>query len=136
MNTSTRLVLSMLKNIQRGSLTVTLADGSQHFFGETNAEPRAKLAASMTLHDDAVFADTVRGGDIGFAECYIAGRVTTPHLPKLLTVLAMNRAAIDEALYGRWWGVILDKLLHLFRGNRKSQARKNIAAHYDLGNDF
>lgn len=64
------------------------------------------------------------------------GYWSSPDPAALLKLLLLNREAIDRMIYGRWWSVLLDQLRHLLRSNRKAQAKKNIAAHYDLGNDF
>jgi cyclopropane-fatty-acyl-phospholipid synthase len=75
-------------------------------------------------------------GDIGFAESYIAGDWHTPDLPALLKVLVRNRDAIEGAIYGRWWGRLLYRLKHLLNANTRAGSRRNIHAHYDLGNAF
>ena len=51
-------------------------------------------------------------------------------------MLAANQSALEHAFYGRWWMRSLLRCRHLLRSNTKRQARRNIVAHYDLGNDF
>jgi cyclopropane-fatty-acyl-phospholipid synthase len=75
-------------------------------------------------------------GDIGFAESYIAGTWHTPDLTGVLTLLANNRSALERAIYGRWWGRLYHRLRHLLNANTLEGSRRNIASHYDLGNDF
>ncbi len=75
-------------------------------------------------------------GDIGLAEGYMAGHWTTPCLPDLLKLLVRNRAEIEGVVYGRWWGRLAYRLRHLLHRNSRSGSRRNIHAHYDLGNDF
>jgi cyclopropane-fatty-acyl-phospholipid synthase len=128
-----KFMLAMLAKLQYGALAVHLPDGSTRHFGH---EDPALNPAEMHIHQWALFSDVLRGGDIAFAESYMAGDFTTPHLPNLMKVIVANRSAIEQALYGSWWGSLLDRLRHLFRSNSKSQAKKNIAAHYDLGNAF
>ncbi len=128
-----KLILAMLGKMQQGQLSVHLPDGSMHVFGHDQADVKP---AELYINDWAVFASILRGGDIAFAECFMDGKFTTPHLPHLLKIMVANRSAIEQALYGSWWGSVLDRVLHLFRSNSKAQARKNIAAHYDLGNAF
>jgi cyclopropane-fatty-acyl-phospholipid synthase len=128
-----RLMLAMLRKIKHGQLTVHLPDGSVQTFGHD--EP-GLLPAEIYVNDWALFSTILRGGDIAFAECFMDGQFTTPHLPNLLKIMVANRSAIEQALYGSWWGGLLDRVLHFFRSNTKSQSRKNIAAHYDLGNPF
>ena len=77
----------------------------------------------------------LKGGDVGFAESYIAGHWDTPDLVHLLTVLAANQPALERAFYGRAWTRSLLRMRHWLRANTRRQARSNIVAHYDLGND-
>jgi cyclopropane-fatty-acyl-phospholipid synthase len=83
-----------------------------------------------------VCSQALRSGDIGFAEGYIAGDWTTPDLTALLTVLVANRDQIESAIYGSWWGRLAYRIRHLLNHNSKANSRKNIHAHYDLGNAF
>ena len=64
------------------------------------------------------------------------GRWDTPDLTALLTLLARNHAALELAFYGRWWQQLAFRLRHWRRANTRRQAKRNIVAHYDLGNDF
>jgi cyclopropane-fatty-acyl-phospholipid synthase len=64
------------------------------------------------------------------------GDWTTPDLPGLLRTLAANRQALDKAIVGHRWLLLLDRIGHLLRSNSTKRAKKNIEAHYDLGNDF
>jgi cyclopropane-fatty-acyl-phospholipid synthase len=75
-------------------------------------------------------------GDVGFAESYLDGLWDTRDLVQLLTVVAANQPALERAFYGRWWMRALLRVRHLRRANTRRQARRNIVAHYDLGNDF
>ena len=88
------------------------------------------------FNDWQLARDVLRGGDVAFAEAYIAGRWTTPDLPALLTVLAHNEAAIDRAFHGKRWQQWLFRARHWLNANTKRQAKRNIVAHYDLGNAF
>jgi cyclopropane-fatty-acyl-phospholipid synthase len=78
----------------------------------------------------------VRRGDIGFAESWISGDWQTDSLPALLKLLLANRDVIDRAIYGHWWGQALYRIKHLLNRNSKAGSRRNIHAHYDLGNPF
>jgi cyclopropane-fatty-acyl-phospholipid synthase len=133
-----RIILGMLTKLSHGTLTLTLPSGEIQKLG-VSSPPESlpnSLQADLHIFDSGVFTDIVRGGDIAFAECFMAGRVRTKNLPALLKLFVKNREAVHDALHGRWWGVLFDRLRHVFRRNSKAQARKNIEAHYDLGNDF
>jgi cyclopropane-fatty-acyl-phospholipid synthase len=124
------VVLRLLERMDTGSLTLDLPDGSCRSFG------RGEPAASLVVRDWSVFDHALRRGDVGFAEGWIDGRWSTDSLPRLLWLLVINRRALDAAIYGTWWGQLFDRLRHLLRANTRAGSRRNIHAHYDLGNAF
>jgi cyclopropane-fatty-acyl-phospholipid synthase len=130
-----RTVFLLLQRLQRGSLTVQLPDGRLQHFGRNDAGA-ASPSAVLHLHDWSVCSAVLRAGDIGFAESYIAGHWSTPHLAGLLRLLLLNRDALERAIYGHWAGGLLYRLRHLLRRNTRANSRRNIHAHYDLGNAF
>ncbi len=125
-----RTVLALLARIEYGSLELSLPDGRVAQFG--SGAPRAALC----VLDWRVFRDAMTGGDTAFSEGYLRGDWASPDPAALLTLLARNREAIESALYGGFWGGLLHRLKHLVNANTRSGSRRNIAAHYDLGNDF
>ena len=125
-----RTVLGLLARIAHGSLEVALPDGRTLHFGAGG--PRATLC----VLDWRVFRDAMSGGDTAFAEGYMRGDWASPDPAALLTLLTRNRDAIERALYGGFWGGLLYRVKHLLNANTRSGSRRNIAAHYDLGNDF
>lgn len=127
-----RLLFSLLGRLAAGRLDLVGPAGRLHAFAGTRPGPHALLR----INDWDTCSAVLRAGDIGFAESYVAGRWDTPALADLLTLAALNHAALEEAVYGRWWGALLYRLRHLLRGNTRVQARRNIHAHYDLGNRF
>ena len=128
-----RSVLALLQRMTTGSLTLQLPDGSVRHFG---AVPGTGPTASMTLRNWAVCGATLKSGDIGFAESYVAGDWTTPSLSELLQVFIANRREMDDVVYGSWLGRLLYRFKHLTNRNSKAGSAKNIHAHYDLGNAF
>ena len=135
-----RYALKLLEKLQHGVLTVHFPDGSSQYFGDyhvqTTSGTHAHFSASITLHNWNVFSAALKSGDIGFAESYIAGDWTTPNLTELLKLLSSNRQAIDAMVFGTWYGRLLYRIKHLLNHNSRSNSRKNIHAHYDLGNAF
>ncbi|MBU6436613.1 MAG: SAM-dependent methyltransferase, partial [Betaproteobacteria bacterium] len=125
---SARFVLRLLQRLAHGTLDVQFPDGASARFGNGQAP-----LAGITLKDWRVCDAALKAGDIGFAESYIDGSWTTPHLPALIELMIANRDALEQVIYGSWWGTLLHRLRHLVRRNSKTQARKNIHAHYDLG---
>ncbi len=130
---SARTVLGLLQRLVHGSLTVRLPDGSVQHFG---AAPGAGPTASLTLRNWEVCSAALKSGDIGFAESYIAGDWTTPNLTELIKVFIANRRAIEDVVYGSWFGRLLYRVRHLMHRNSKAGSSRNIHAHYDLGNAF
>jgi cyclopropane-fatty-acyl-phospholipid synthase len=126
-----RTVLRLLTRLQHGSLTLQLPDGALRHFG-----PGGAPHGAIVLHNWKVCGAALRSGDIGFAESYIAGDWSTPHLTDLLKLLIANRHAVESVVYGSWAGRLASRLRHLLRRNTRAGSKKNIHAHYDLGNAF
>ena len=126
-----RTTLQLLQRLVHGSLTLQLPDGSVQRFGQADGPH-----ASMKLHNWNVCSATLKSGDIGFAETYIAGDWSTPHLTSLLSLLVANRREVEDMVYGSWLGRLAYRVRHLLNRNSKANSRKNIHAHYDLGNAF
>jgi cyclopropane-fatty-acyl-phospholipid synthase len=128
-----RTLLALLQRMTHGTLHVQWPDGSHSRHGTALAhEP----SATLHIHHWRMCAQVLKAGDIGFAEAYIAGDWSTPQLVPLLRLCLHNRRAMEDAIYGRWWGQLGHRLRHLLNRNSKANARKNIHAHYDLGNAF
>ncbi len=128
-----RTLFGLLQRLSHGSLTLQLPDGQLQHFGQ--AESGAPCAV-IHLHNWKPCAAALKSGDIGFAESYIAGDWSTPHLAQLLGLLAANRQALDAVIFGHWAGRLLYRIKHLLNRNTRANSRKNIHAHYDLGNAF
>ena len=126
-----RTVFRLLQQLKHGALTLHLPDGSVQTMGDGQGPH-----VSMRLHNWNVFSASLKSGDIGFAESFIAGDWTTPHLTDLLGLLIANRKALDDVIHGSWLGRLLYRVRHLLHRNTRSNSRKNIHAHYDLGNAF
>ena len=128
-----RTTLNLLRQLRVGTLDLQLPDGeSAHFGSGAEAEPRA----AMRLHNWKVFGAALRSGDIGFAESFIDGDWNSPDLVALLKLFIANRDAFESVIYGSWWGSLLYRAKHLLNRNSRRGSRKNIHAHYDLGNAF
>ena len=126
-----RAALKMLLRLKHGTLTLKLPDGSVQRFGNGQAP-----MASLHLLNWNVCGAALRSGDIGFAESFIAGDWTTPHLTELLRVFIVNRKEVEDVFYGTWLGRLAYRIKHLLNRNTKANSQKNIHAHYDLGNAF
>jgi len=126
-----RTVFKMLSHLQRGALFVQMPGGMvQRFGSETGPQ------VSLQLKNWKPFSAALKSGDIGFAESFIDGDWTTPDLTALLRVLVQNRTEVEQAIFGSWWGQLAYRIKHWLNRNNRSNSKKNIHAHYDLGNAF
>jgi cyclopropane-fatty-acyl-phospholipid synthase len=136
---SGRLLFALLERTECGALTVTTPDGFVRRFGTgapMGTHSGVPTEASLSLRDWKVCSDVITGGDIAFAEGYMDGRWDTSDLCALLTVVAFNQRALEAAFYGQWWRQLALRLKHFLHSNSRRRSRKNVVAHYDLGNDF
>jgi cyclopropane-fatty-acyl-phospholipid synthase len=92
--------------------------------------------AVVVLHRWRAMRRLLSEGDIGLAEAYIAGDWSTPDLMTVIELGARNEAALGAALTGSWPARMANRLFHLMRPNTRQGSRRNIPAHYDLGNEF
>jgi len=135
MPAAARRVLSLLQRLQHGTLHVQWPDGRVEQFGAAPTSGKA-LNATLHLHNWTPLTQALKSGDIGFAESYIAGEWTTNNLSELLQLLVANRRDMDEMIYGHWLGRLFYRVRHLLHRNTRNNSKKNIHAHYDLGNTF
>jgi cyclopropane-fatty-acyl-phospholipid synthase len=127
-----RLAISFGSRLRRGTLDVTLPDGRRIRLG--GAEPGP--AAAMTITSYAFAARLLNGGDIGIAEAYLHGEWDTPDLTQFLYLFCVNHDLIQAMLGNNPLMRFVQIVRHWFNRNTKRQARKNIYAHYDIGNAF
>ncbi|MGA7178639.1 MAG: cyclopropane-fatty-acyl-phospholipid synthase family protein [Thiobacillaceae bacterium] len=129
-----KLLLSMLSRMKSGRLT--LIDGKKrHVFG---SGPADAPHPTLQVLDFSFYADALLGGSIGVAESYMLGNWKTDRLTDLIRLMVLNRDLIDS-MDGRGLARLaapLRRLLHWMKRNTQEGSRRNIAAHYDLGNEF
>lgn len=128
------LVFSVFAKINYGQ--IELVDHTQRFLFPEFVENNS-LMGRINIHDSSVYRDFVKGGSIGVAEAYIAGKWSSPNLTTVIRIFARAQQEIDSIEKQKPWLTKLKYAL-LHRGNRNSQAgsKKNILAHYDLGNEL
>ncbi|NNJ77300.1 MAG: class I SAM-dependent methyltransferase [Anderseniella sp.] len=123
----------MVKDRLQGQLTLTLPDGHQLVLGQKSADG---FDADLTINSYRVLEKSIRRGTVGFGEAYMAGDVDCSDLVALFRFFLINRSAFHAA-GGNLFKVRLgDKLAHKRRRNTLAGSRRNIEAHYDMGNDF
>ncbi len=123
----------LLDALSIGQISLVRPDGTITRHGQSTTGAHEIVLA---VHDWAVFGEILARGDIGFGEAYIDGRWHSNDLTGLLTLLNRNREAIRGVIYGRWLPLLAERLRHAFNANSRRGSRRNIMAHYDLGNDF
>ena len=127
-----RTMRRWISHLHQGSISVTLPDGEViHHHGD-EAGPQAQI----TLHNWRALRRLLWRGDLGFAEGYIAGDWTSHDLVRLIALGATNLSRLDVEIDGSLPVRIMRRMAHLLRGNSLRGSRRNIAFHYDLGNDF
>jgi cyclopropane-fatty-acyl-phospholipid synthase len=134
-----RLVLSLFRKFPQGGLALTYPDGTSLHFGETGAP----ITARITLNNPTEFYKRCAFyGNIGMGEAYTDGIWDTPDIAAVISWFAMNMTALqgDDSDSSTLPGVNLLKIVnwfrHLKRSNTVETSRRNIAEHYDLGNEF
>lgn len=130
--TTARLGLRMLLKLKYGTLDIQLPGGRNLRFEGRNPGVHAHLV----VHDFRFIRRSVAGGDIGFGESYMDGDWDTDDLPKLLELFSSNLDAMTSLATGGPVTRFFHWIYHRLRPNTRAGARKNISAHYDLGNDF
>ncbi len=128
---ATRLVLGVLEGLEGGAVVLTLPDGTARRFGREGSRP-IRLAA----HSWRPLRALVLGGDLGAAEAYLDGEWSTDDLPGLVRLFVANAALFDRETWLTRLSSAGDRLLHALNRNTRAGSRRNIRAHYDLGNEL
>ena len=129
-------LMALIGALQRcwrsGTLTIVTPDGAIHRLEGSEPGPEAV----MEVRDPRMVGRVLTSGDIGFAESFIAGEVDTPDLERLLTAFSTNFDAMARLLAGKPFLRFVNALGHALNRNSRKGSKRNIYAHYDLGDDF
>ncbi len=125
-------VFAVARRMQNGRLDFVLADGRR--FRATGPEPGP--VGEVVVHDPDIFARLIRDGDLGFCDAYLEGGWSSPDLMGFMDMIHADNQALYDGFPGMVFVRAYERLRHLLRSNSRRQARKNIAHHYDLGNEF
>jgi cyclopropane-fatty-acyl-phospholipid synthase len=131
-NLAQKAFFTALENVEFGSILIKSPDGKEHKFVGKNAGPQA----DMTLHNWGVLKAFILHGDVGVAETYSTGDWDTNDIEAVMQFGLLNEAAMERVLYGSYFSRLFSRIAYMFRANSLNGSRQNIAAHYDLGNDF
>ena len=138
-----RTVLAALRALPCGRLHVEAPGRGAYVFGDPALPPTADGHATLRIHRPAFFKKCLLHGDIGFAESYLDGDWETPDLTAVIAWFILNHETaptLSGSRPARRLALNLlrfsDRIRHLLRPNSRSVARRNIADHYDLSNEF
>src|SRR5476649_343227 len=127
------VIVGVFKQLSGAGLTLREPGANAVFFGD----PAAPLQGEINVFNLRFYRRVLFGGSIAAGESFIDGDWTTPNLTAVLQLLAENLGLVDKiGARLSWLSAPFNGLIHLLRSNSRKQARKNISAHYDLGNDF
>ncbi len=133
-----QIVFSVLNKIE-DSLEVVELGQSFHFGNKAGEEQTSTspLQAKIVVHDLTIYADFIKGGSIGVAEAFIDNRWSSPELTNVIRLFAKAQKVTD-ALESKMGLMTKCKnaLFHYFNRNSQQGSKKNILAHYDLGNEL
>jgi cyclopropane-fatty-acyl-phospholipid synthase len=127
-----KIFFESLRDLRDGYLEIVCPDET-YMFGRKDAE----LRAMAVIHDERFFVRALLGADIGMGESYMDGDWTTPDLVALVRVAVRNLRTLDaEHKFLSSLRAFASRVRHKLRANTIAGSKKNIRAHYDLGNEF
>ncbi|WP_424966814.1 class I SAM-dependent methyltransferase [Dinoroseobacter sp. S375] len=118
--------------IEHGRLDFILSDGRRFRVEGPHPGPVGELV----IHNDDVFGRLIREGELGFCDAYLDGWWSTPDLQAFMDLISADNEALFDGYTGFAVVRAVEKLRFWLQSNSKKQAKKNISAHYDLGNEF
>ena len=127
-----KILSLLLRNVKFGQIQLALPDGEILTFGRKSPDGPAVLK----VHNMAFFNRTLRRGAMGFAESYMDGEWSSPDLAKLLILLNSNMTMLQQSIGKNRFTQWINRIIHILRPNTREGAKRNIHAHYDLGNEF
>ena len=129
-----RALLGALSGLRSGEITL-VENGARQRFGRRSAE--CSLSATIEVRDPRFWADAAFGGTVGAGESFIHDSWRCDDLTALVRIMVLNRDTMERMEGG--WALVsapLRRILHWLNRNSRDGSQRNIAAHYDLGNDF
>ena len=129
---SARIILSICQRIKIGAIGIVLPDGRSLVFRGDEVGPEGVIL----LHDSRALSRLASGGSLGLAESYLDGEWDSPNLTAVLECGVLNGQRFSEFFTVSPLKRLFDRLVHALRPNTRAGARRNIHAHYDLGNAF
>ncbi|MCB4454345.1 SAM-dependent methyltransferase [Leisingera sp. McT4-56] len=125
-------VFAKVKAMEAGQLDIQLPDGRIFTGKGRNPGP----AADLIIHHPDCFARLIREGDLGFSDAYLEGWWSTTDLQAFMDLVHMGANTVYDGFPGQGLARAYERFRFWLHRNHRKQAKKNIAHHYDLGNDF
>lgn len=127
-----RLAFQLLTKLRSGTVNMVLPDGQKVTFNGSQDGPEG----TVIIHNDKAIRRFMTAGHLGFCEAYLAGEWDSPDIATFFEVILINAGEFRKTFSGKAWVRFLSNLIHKTKKNTVRGSRKNIYAHYDLGNDF
>ncbi len=128
----TRIVMQQLLRLETGILLLRTPDGNSFKITAGKKGPTGILI----LQNWGLPRRAASGGSIGIAESYIDGEWDSPDVTQLLELVSLNVEVYEDMANQGWLQNMVESIRHWFHENTPSGSKRNIAAHYDLGNEF
>lgn len=131
-----KVVFTILNKLDEGTVELHEA-GKTHHFGRSSNPAKEPLHGHIQIHDSKVYVDIIKGGTIGAAEAFIDGRWSSENLTELIRIFARAQKHTDKLENKKaWLSKLKTTLFHRRNRNSERGSKKNILAHYDLGNEL
>ena len=127
-----KLLVNFLSKIRYGKLTVQFPTGEERVFDGKEKD----ISANIKIHNYNFLNLIFKKGSVGFAEAYMNGYFSSTDLTNLLLLSHKNESYFLQSINTNLFFATFAKLKHFLNNNSKSQSKKNIKYHYDLGNNF
>ena len=127
-----KLLNNFLSKIKYGNLEVRFPSGEKKIYSGIDDG----LCASIHIHNYSFLSYILKRGSVGFAEAYMRGFYSTSNLTNLLLLSHKNERYFLNNISSNIFYLTFSKIKHFLNNNSKSQSKKNIKYHYDLGNRF
>jgi cyclopropane-fatty-acyl-phospholipid synthase len=127
-------LLKQLRRLAHGEIVICEKGNTLRFGAQTSA---CALTAQIDVADAQFWADAAFGGSVGAAESFVRGHWRCDQLTTLVRIMVLNRQVLNQMEGGlAFMAAPLRRVLHWLNRNSKAGSKRNIAAHYDLGNDL
>ena len=132
-----RILFSRLTGLQYGSITFREGETEMRFGQSHPTSDLTEIHVTLDIKNTQFYGEVVFGGSIGAGEAYMQGYFECSNLTDLIRLMARNQSLLDNLEQGlARLTAPIQKWLHFINKNTQLGSRRNIAAHYDLGNDF